>query len=823
MSNALSCVRVALPVPLAESLTYRVPEALAGLPEPGCRVEVPVGARRVVGVVLECLPESDQPKPRELLACLDTSPAITPELLALLQWVADYYFALIGEVVRLALPPGMLAPDREMLALTPAGRALLAGLPGPMLPELSPAARRTLLKTLALLPESGQVRQSALSARGARISPEQLRLWEQWGLIARKTASDPRGRSHRVAVVEASLPLDVGKEALGRAPRQAELFERLHREGPQDRAVLCAADPALGRALSELIKRGFVKVGQRRVFRSPMARHMLPEALPEGERLLWPDQQQACCVLREERSRETPRPVLLFGEPGSGKTEVYLQLAEETLASGRTVLVLVPEIALTPLLTSRFARRFGERVAILHSALSDGERLDEWQRIRKGEASIVVGARSAVFAPLTNLGLIVVDEEQDGSYKSDERVFYHARDVAVVRARFASALVCLGSATPSLESMHNARTERYRLLRLARPDKRPAPRVQLVDMGAIRTSKRSLLSAELVLAVNERLNRGEQSILFLNRRGWAPTLVCTSCKSALRCEHCSVSMTYHRTLGELVCHACGVSRSYPSHCPYCQRPDLELVGVGTQRLEDELELTFPKARIGRLDRDSLLRKGSMTDLLAAFARGELDILVGTQLVAKGHDFPNVTLVGVLNADLSLNLPDFRAGERTFQILSQVAGRAGRGEQAGEVIIQTLQPKHFVLDCVRRGDIDRFYQREAEIRRGLYPPGLRLALIRMEGGELETLTAQARTLTKALGEILARPGFNSLMLLGPAPAPLARLRERWRLHILIKSPGAGHLHRLLEIAREGGLFAVPRDMRLQVDVDPGNML
>jgi primosomal protein N' (replication factor Y) len=824
MNTSCPGVRVALPLPLGDALSYALPDSLAEHAQPGCRVEVPVGHRLTIGVILDRFESAPSHELRDVLGVLDRTPSLNPELIALLQWVADYYMAPIGEVLKLALPPGLLSTDRMMIRLSAQGRALLSGLPVSQMPEQPPATRKALLTALSKLPATGVTSVSAFQQKAGRGDLSRLRQWEQWGLVELMTGRDRRSAVRTVATLAPAVERESALAMLGRAPAQAHAYERLCTTGFCERGVFCDGDPACARAVSELIKRGFIETGRQRVYRSPLGQHLLPERDGDAEaRTLWPDQSAALADFADEQTRACPRPLLIYGEPGSGKTEVYLQLADSVLATGKTVLVLAPEIALTPQLVSRIYRRFGDAVAVLHSALSPGERLDEWQRIRTGEARIVVGARSAVFAPLDNIGLIVVDEEQDGSYKSDERVCFQGRDVAVMRGRLSNAPVVLGSGTPSVESIANAQAERYRLARMRNARARSTPELRLIDMGDVRASRRSQLSAELVLALNDRLERGEQSILFLNRRGWAPTLVCSICKTPVRCEHCAVTLTYHRTVGELVCHACGSSRPYPEFCPSCQRPDLELVGVGTQRVEDELELTFPKARIGRLDRDALTRRDSMSETLTRFERGELDILIGTQLVTKGHDFPNVTFVGVLNADISLNLPDFRAAERSFQILTQVAGRTGRGAKAGEVLIQTFQPRHFVLSCVSRRDGDAFYRQELEIRRGLYPPSVRLALLRLESPGEDVLKSSAAHLARRLRDLSADPTYGGIALLGPAPAPIPRVREHWRTRILLRSPNATRLHRFLYDAKKRRLLEVPRDVRLQIDIDPGDMM
>jgi len=520
--------------------------------------------------------------------------------------------------------------------------------------------------------------------------------------------------------------------------------------------------------------------------------------------------------------RRAYAPFLLFGATGSGKTEVYLRAAEAALAKGRGVLYLVPEIGLTPLLLSRLARRLPGPIAVLHSAMPAGERRDAWERVRSGECRVVVGARSAVFAPVPELGLLVVDEEHDGSYKQEERPRYHARDVAVVRARNEGAVLVLGSATPSLESFHHARAGRYRLLRLGgRVEQRPLPAVRIVDMrreyretGAVRPVSRALEKA-----VAEALGRGEQALILRNRRGWAKALLCPACGVRIGCPRCSLSLTWHREPGRLRCHLCGIERPRPGACPACGQPELREVGEGTERIEDELRRLFPEARIGRMDRDTVRRRGVQERLLRQFDRGDLDILVGTQMIAKGHDFPRVTLVGVLSADHTLGLPDFRAAERTFQLLTQMAGRAGRGDRPGEVIVQAFDSGHPVLREAAAQDYEAFYEREMGFRRALrYPPVSGLVRLLVVGKE----PSKARAWAQLVAEALEQAGENKLVLSGPGPAPVERIRGMYREQILVRSAGRRRLVEAVSRALELVERKVPR-RAVHVDVDPLSVL
>jgi primosomal protein N' (replication factor Y) len=509
---------------------------------------------------------------------------------------------------------------------------------------------------------------------------------------------------------------------------------------------------------------------------------------------------------------------------GSGKTEVYLHLADAVSQSGRGVLMLVPEIALTPAVASVFRARFGERVAIQHSGLSDGERHDQWHRIRRGDVGLVIGTRSAIFAPLARVGLIIVDEEHDTSYKQEETPRYHGRDVAIMRGKFADALVVLGSATPSMESYFNAGHGKYaRVTLLRRVLDRPLASVRVVNMREEYAAEGPdvVVSRALREAMLERLDRREQALVLLNRRGYAAAVFCRQCGGMVDCPRCSVSLTVHtgRRAWSARCHYCNFSRIVPKQCPTCAAPYLEHVGFGTERVEAEIVKLFPGARVERVDRDTIRRRGSLPDLLGRFARRELDVLVGTQMIAKGHDFPQVTLVGVISADVGLGMADFRAAERTFQLLTQVAGRAGRGEQTGEAIIQTLFPGHYSIQLATAQDYPAFYDKELAFRRAMrYPPFIAMINVVVRGGSYDQAMQHAATLATRTAD--AASGANPFVVLGPAPAPLRRLRGEHRAQFFLKGTSRAAMRRALRHA----LASMPEiGRRVSVDVDPLTML
>jgi primosomal protein N' (replication factor Y) len=567
-----------------------------------------------------------------------------------------------------------------------------------------------------------------------------------------------------------------------------------------------------------LVAAGLVAQAERKVVRDPFRGEAVP---PHPAPTLTAEQGQAVAAITAGLAVDAFSAFLLHGVTGSGKTEVYLRVIAEARRGGRGAIVLVPEISLTPQLAARFRARFGDDVAVLHSGLADGERFDAWQRLREGRVGIALGARSAVFAPVARLGVVVVDEEHDASFKQEEGVRYHGRDLALVRAQQARAVCVLGSATPSLETYHNAAEggRMGRLVLASRATARPLPCVEVIDLRKHKADREGLLSAPLALALEETVRAGEQAILFLNRRGFATFLLCRACGHALRCDDCSVALTLHRGRGALVCHYCGRATRRPETCPACRATALADLGAGTERVEAALRERFPEARVGRLDRDTSGGKG-LARILGAMAAREIDILVGTQMVTKGHDFPGVTLVGVVLADTGLNWPDFRAAERGFQLLTQVAGRAGRGEQPGRVIIQTYNPDHPAVACAKDHDYLRFVAGELGAREELgYPPFGRLVAVRLEGVDEAAVREVAESLADAARAWMGRTG-QSIVLKGPAPAPIARIRGRTRWQLLLKGERQAvralgwHLLRAVRPTR---------DVRVHVDVDPMSAL
>jgi primosomal protein N' (replication factor Y) len=608
-----------------------------------------------------------------------------------------------------------------------------------------------------------------------------------------------------------------------RAPRQAELLEAVSKlRQPMAAAELLRQTSLDNQTLRALEKRGFVLLREEAVARDPHANELF---IASSDLVLNPEQAAALAAVEEALAApEKAKPILLHGVTGSGKTEIYLQAIHSTLARGRTAIVLVPEISLTPQTVERFKSRFAEAqdtVAVLHSHLSEGERHDEWHKIQAGRARIVVGARSAVFAPLENLGLIVVDEEHETSYKQEEAPRYHARDVAVVRAKMEQCVVLLGTATPSLESYHNAVQQKYRLLNLThRVDNCQMPLMRIVDLRLERRKAKvaAILSEKLRAAITARLEKHEQTILFLNRRGFSTSLLCSNCGEARDCPNCSVALTFHRGAARLTCHLCGHTAAVPKKCPACSQDALIYAGFGTEKVEANVTQIFPDATVRRMDADSMSRKDAYRETLLAFRAGKIDILVGTQMIAKGLHFPNVTLVGIINADLALHMPDFRAGERTFQLLTQVAGRAGRGETPGEVFVQTYTPFSPSIQFARHHDFAGYFQQELEFReRCDFPPFKHAVLITVRSPHEARAKLSAETLVRRLREHL-----GSEFILGEAtPAPLEKLQGQYRFHILMRGEAIVRLSRLIRETLDK--LPLPEDVLASVDVDPYQLL
>jgi primosomal protein N' (replication factor Y) len=806
MDDFFDYIDVSLPVPLDRPFTYSLPETLRHRVRPGCRVVVPFGARKLTGVIVRVHNEPPQMAAREALRLLEAEPAFPPALLDLARWVADYYCAPLGEVLRAMAPlAGEVRPTR-VWALTDRGRdvtrQLLVGEPG----EDSSIQILRALEFRSL--SEGTLERKVTDAK------KLVRALEKKGFVEQEqdvSSRDPlRAAAANLRVVSFSRPEGV---KLPKAERELLSYLELH-PGTHNLAEVDSIVKSASRSARALARRGCLELKtQRTASDSGWAnpRHELNEA------------QQSCFnEIRQALEAHAYQTFLLHGVTGSGKTEVYLNAIEAALAMGRGALLMVPEIALTPSMAGQFEARFGDQVSILHSAFNDGERSAQWRRLRQGEARVAVGTRSSVFAPVANLGLIIVDEEHDSSYKQEETPRYNGRDVAIVRARACNAVAVLGSATPSLESRFNADRGKSRLLELTtRVADRPMPTVELIDMREefIETRQNALFSRKLVSAVTEKLAAGEQAMLLMNRRGFSASVACRSCGERVGCINCAVSLTYHRRDNRLLCHYCNYARRVPETCPTCGSEHVYFIGSGSERVEDDLHRAFPRARIARLDRDTATGKRQFEKILGGFREHQYDILVGTQMIAKGHDIPNVTLVGVINADIGLSMPDFRAAERTFQLLTQVAGRAGRHALPGTVLVQTSNPGHYAIECAAAQDYAQFYEKELNFRRLMrYPPFCAIANLMIRSEQQE----DALAMSGELGTLLEGAG-EGMKVLGPAEAPVPRLKKEFRYQTLIKALSRPDLNALLKRVRRHAIEAKWPATALGVDVDPLSLL
>jgi primosomal protein N' (replication factor Y) len=826
---------VALPVPLRTTFTYAVPEALRGTVQPGSRVLVPFRKKAMVGVVVE-FAESAPPgtKIREITRALDFVPALTPKLIELAHWIAGYYLAPVGEVLRAMLPPVTELKSQRQIILTDVGREAAESLSGG---ELSHGLTSAEAAFLAKLKEKKGTLSLGPAAK-LGVDASALQRLQRRGLIElRETVQGRNRRTQRVIAWKGCPAGQIEEEKEKEKEKdnaETQSAQRKHREERIRELLETERGPL---PLPQVLKLAQVT----RTFIERMLRDGMLESWEEPidpaedpfdvgysppAHELNAEQESALKAIRARFELGEFGVQLLHGVTGSGKTEVYLRAVQETLARGKTALVLVPEIALTLWIGRQCRSWFGARfegVAVLHSALSDVERAREWWRVRNGEARVVVGTRSAVFAPLESIGLIIVDEEQESSFKQEETPRYHGRDVAIVRAKMEGALALLGSATPSMETYHHAREGKYELLTLAsRVADRSLASVEIVDLRVDfqQAHQTSPISAALHAGIQECLANGTQALVLINRRGYSWSVLCRSCGASVQCVNCSISMTHHKQRNRLECHYCGSIHPIPKLCPKCQSKYVYFFGEGSEHLEERLRKEFPGARIARLDRDTARTKRQYQETLGAFAGGALDILVGTQMLAKGHDFQRVTLVGVVSADSSLSLPDFRAAERTFQLLTQVAGRAGRGELKGRVLIQTFYPEHYAIQDAVKQDYAAFFERELHFRRMMaYPPFTSLANVIVRDTSLEKTIRWSRQLS----EYFSPHDDKGVRILGPATAPLARLKNEHRFQFLLKSPKRSVLTKLLSGAMAYcDANEIPQTAVL-VDMDPLSLL
>jgi primosomal protein N' (replication factor Y) len=836
---------VALPVPLDQTFTYEVNGVV---PVVGARVLVPFAGQRLMGVVVrvhEDAPEGVEVKPVQQV--LDVAALLPDELMELARWIAAYYVAPLGEVLRGMLPLGAEVKRHVVYRIAEAGRRVLyegAAKGSSRRSKLSAEEQNREYAVLNYLEGGETAKMSALrSATGANKGLLEGMVRKKW--LVREAVAEERDarRLEKVAVLahgSGKREEGRGKSELGRLPRlnenqlavMAELAAVGGRMRVRDLRERLSRVGVPESSLATLVKRGLVTVEEvaEDFHLGGVGQHGKKHA---HEHALNEAQMEALGTIAAAMAKGEFAPHLLYGVTGSGKTTVYFAAMQRALDAGKSALLMVPEIGLTPAMTGQLVAAFGDEVALLHSQLTPDERAEQWHRIRRGEARVVVGTRSAVFAPMVKLGLIIVDEEHDGSYKQEETPRYHGRDVAVMRAKLNEAVVVLGSATPSLESWANAEKGRYARVEMRqRVMDRPLPAVELVDMRQEfrETGQEQIFSRKLIEETQATLDRGEQVIILLNRRGYSFVVMCRSCGEKIECENCAISMTYHKPVSgsdaiaqpgqRLECHYCGFRRGVPKVCPKCESEHLYFLGAGSQQGEERLQEIFPGARIGRMDRDTVRGRSDMERLLSRLHAGEINLLVGTQMIAKGHDIHGVTLVGVVGADFALGLPDFRAAERVFQLLTQVSGRAGRGDLPGKVLVQTYHPDHYAIQFAAKHDYPGFVAKEMNYRRWMhYPPFAVLANVVIQSERLEEATAWSA----ALGRWFQGARLDKVRVLGPAAAPIVRLKRIYRYHFVLKAERRQALGQAL---RAMLAFAETQDIarrNMVVDVDAVHLM
>jgi len=809
------CLKVAVPLPVRETFHYAVPGELREKVKVGCRVRVDFRNREVDGYVLEEQPAGRRENLKEILKVLDPEPVFHDSLVPFLTWMADYYLCPIGRLIRSVLPSALSQRAYKTARITEKGE-----------------------KASGLLPADSEERKWLIWVKenpGRKIpfSAGKARSFERegWIVVDEKRGSRRAGPLMRKFV----RPHDRdGLKALLKEKRQSfkaanefQFLETLSNSRGIPLKDLLSRFSNGAYLVRKWKDRGFLETYTAPVPRNLDGGSLFPPPAPFD---LYEQQERVLSAIERGLDRRVFMSYLLHGITGSGKTEVYCRAIEYAIRQGRKAILMVPEIALAVYMEGIFRSRIGDRIAMYHSGLSEGERYDQWMRIARGEVDLVVGARSALFSPFQNLGLIIVDEEHDLSYKQEEAPRYQARDAAVVRGKLEKAVVLLGSGTPSVQSFYNAHTGRYTLLSMPdRVEKRPMPEVRIVDMKKFSGAgeKDEIISPVLKTALDNVLASGKQAMLFLNRRGFHRIYLCRSCGRSLRCPNCDLALIYHLKQNRLVCHYCGFYQELRSDCPSCGSLGLKPYGFGTERLEEILQALYPDRCIARMDRDSTRKKHQTFQMLKKFSRREVDILVGTQMITKGYDFPNVTLVGVIGADFSLGFPDFRAGERTFQLLSQVAGRAGRGDQRGQVIVQTFNPDHYAIAAAKEHDYHGFFEKEKELREQLgYPPFSFMACLRLQGNNKKRTAEMAGWVARTMSSLLKSwpKRGKEIHVLGPVEAPLSKIRGKYRWQIFVRSRKTWLLHAFLE--RVENLCEKKLNqagVQLVIDIDPYQML
>jgi len=813
MTDNLTYIDVAVALPVYNTYTYAVPGSLLPFAAVGKRVLIPFKRRKVTGYILDINYKTDLKEIKLILDILDDEPLFPPAMIPFFIWIADYYIHPVGEVIKCALPGGLNIYDYITISISKKGKKALEK-------KIATTVEKEILNLLK--EESFRLRD--LGRKLKKETPMALlySMKDRGWIISKRKLKGGRTRPLMERYVSLKTPCPPCERL---SVQRKMIVDILKTESDISVKNLKTRVPSALRLIKPLEKTGHISIFQKRAYRDPFG-----DAIEADESLhLTPEQKTAVSKVADSLGKGYAA-YLLAGVTGSGKTEVYMQLASKAIKKGCCVLVLIPEIALISQMERRFRARFGECVAVLHSGLSAGERYDQWLRIARKEVKIALGARSAVFSPFPDIGLIIVDEEHDTSYKQEGNLRYNARDLAVVRAKLNGAIALLGSATPSIESYYNVKAEKYTELNLKnRVEKRPLPEIKIVDLRKSRGKRgfRRFITPELYEGMNQALSHGEQVLLFLNRRGFASYPVCGICGEAVKCKNCDISLTLHRKSNAYKCHYCGFTMASASNCRSCDSNKIIQLGLGTEKVEAVVADLFPDAGIKRMDRDTTTRKGSIVKLLKDLKKGNIDILVGTQMVTKGHDFPNITLVGIICADLSLNFPDFRAGERTFQLLAQVAGRAGRGDIPGRVILQTYNPDHYSIIAARDQDFKSFYKTEIGFRKALnYPPFSRMIQLKISGKDKKMTGQHAQILGDLCRTVQVSNQYflKTVQILGPIEASIPRIARRYRWQILLKSMGAKPLHKFIrKIMLKNNVYFNNRYIKVVVDVDPFFMM
>ncbi len=814
---------VAIPLPLRKTFTYFLPETISQNVQQGMRVLVPFGKKELIGYIISEQKEEEikikGKRIKRIIRILDEFPFLNDEILHIAKWASGYYICGLGEMIKAALPSGGgRISDKSYIEITTEG-----------IKELD--RRKEIednedLEFLQLLKQKNKMKISqAIKLKGSETFHAKIRTFLKKGFVEvkiQRNIIEPKERVELLAnlVKNQEWSLEEYKKLCKNAFRQIAVLELLFAEErilPYSEIKEKTGAPLA--VMKALEKKGLVQLEKRKIRRKPFSL----EPTKKKEIILNEEQQFAFDEVEKALREEQFRVFLLKGVTGSGKTEVYLRAVESALKMGKDALYLVPEISLTPMLQREIISRFGDKVSLLHSALTPGERFDEWLRVKQGEANIVLGARSAVFAPFQNIGIIIIDEEQDHSYKQEESPRYNARDLAIIRARNKNVPVVIGSATPSIESFSNALDGKFTLLELkSRVEKRPLPIVTVVDMKEEYKQKgeKTVVSEKLKQEIEKKVKAGEQVLILLNRRGFASFVQCRDCGKAILCPRCSLSLTYHKSGKRLLCHYCGYWKKQPEKCPSCGLRNLLFGGEGTEKVEETMIGQIPELRIGRLDRDTVRGRGGHVRILRDFENKKINLLIGTQMIAKGHDFPSVTLVGVISADRILCLPDFRASERTFQLITQVSGRAGRGEIPGSVIIQAYHSGHYAIQAAIRQDFQTFYEKEINFRRVMkYPPYSVIANIIIQSKNIVRGSDHARRIS----QLIKRFSNGKVRVMGPAVAPISRIRKNYRFQVVLKAKARKDikeaLNRLLDLAEERGITT----RNMIIDVDPVSLM